>query len=160
MIAPEKKTFTVERTFKASPERVWAMWTTREGLERWWGPDGIRAVVQHLDVRVGGRFEIVMTAVRPEIVTHLKTLGLPASNVHRGDYTDVQTQRRLAYDNAIDFVPGVAPYTTRTVVEMSSTSSGGTRVVVTNDVLHDAIWTENAHRGWEQQIANLERSLD
>jgi len=160
MIAPEKKTFTVERTFKASPDRVWAMLTSREGLERWWGPDGFRAVVQYLDVRVGGRFEIVMTAVRPEIVAHLKTLGVPASNVARGDYTHVQTHRRLAYDNAIDFVPGVAPYATSTVIQLSSTSSGGTRVVVTNDVLHDAIWTENARRGWEQQIGNLEKTFD
>ena len=158
--ATTKKTFTLERMLKASPDKVWAMLTSREGLERWWGPDGFRAVVQHLDVRVGGRFEIVMTAVRPEIVAHLKALGVPASNVARGDYTDVQTHRRLAYTNAIDFVPGVAPYTTSTVVQISSTSSGGTRVVVTNDVLHDPIWTENARRGWEQQIGNLEKSFD
>jgi uncharacterized protein YndB with AHSA1/START domain len=159
MTAPEKKTFTLERTFRASPDRVWGMWTTREGLERWWGPDGFRVVVQHLDVRVGGRFEITMTAVRPEIVAHLKTLGVPASNLARGDYTDVQTHRRLAYANAIDFVPGVPPYATRTVVEMSSTPEGGTRLVLTNDVMHDAIWTDGARRGWEQQLANLERSL-
>ena len=27
----DRKTFTIERTFKASPDRVWAMLTTREG---------------------------------------------------------------------------------------------------------------------------------
>ena len=53
--ATTKKTFTLERMLKASPEKVWAMLTIREGLERWWGPDGFRVVVQHLDVRVGGR---------------------------------------------------------------------------------------------------------
>jgi len=160
MTAPEKKTFTLERIFKASPDKVWAMWTTREGLERWWGPDGFRVVVQHLDVRVGGRFEILMTAVRAEIVAHLKTLGLPASTLARGHYTDVETHRRLAYANAMDFVPGVAPYTTATVVQLSSTASGGTRLVVTNDALHDATWTENARRGWEQQLRNLEKCFD
>jgi len=159
MSGTERKTFTVERTFKASPEKVWAMLTTREGLDRWWAPEGFRSVVQHLDVRVGGRFEIAMTAVLPEIVAHLKALGVPATSVARGDYTEVQANRRLAYRNAIDFVPGVAPYTTETLIEMSPAPGGGTRLVVTNDVMHDATWTENARRGWEQQIGKLEKSL-
>ena len=160
MSGTDRKTFTIERTFKASPDKVWAMLTTREGLDRWWAPEGFRSVVQHLDVRVGGRFEIVMTAIRPEIVAHLKALGVPASNVARGDYTDVQTHRRLVYANAMDFVPGVAPYTTNTVIEMSAAPGGGTRLVVTNEFLHDTTWTEGARRGWEQQIGNLKKSLE
>ncbi|HZX41261.1 MAG TPA: SRPBCC domain-containing protein [Myxococcaceae bacterium] len=159
MSETQRKTFTLERVFKASPEKVWGMWTTREGLERWWGPEGFHSVVQHLDVRVGGRFEIVMTAVVPEIVAHLKAAGVPASTVARGDYTDVETQRRLGYTNAVDFVPGLAPYRTTTVVEMSPAPGGGTHLVVTNDAMHDPMWTENARLGWGQQIGKLASAL-
>lgn len=31
-------TATIERTFRAPVERVWAMWTTKEGLEAWYWP--------------------------------------------------------------------------------------------------------------------------
>ena len=74
--ATSKKTFTVERMLKASPEKVWSLWTTKEGLERWWGPDGFTVQVQHLDLRIGGRLELVMRTEVPEIVA---MLALPAS---------------------------------------------------------------------------------
>lgn len=160
MTAPKasKRTFTVERTLKASPEKVWRMWTTKEGLEAWWGPDGFRSVVHHLEVRVGGRFEVVMTAFVPEIVAHLKAGGMGASHVVKGEYTEVVVNRLLVYANAVDFVPGVAPYTATTRVEFSPVP-GGTRLAVTNDVMHDEMWTQRARTGWEQEIGKLEKAL-
>ena len=107
--ATTKKTFTVERMLKASPEKVWQMWTTREGLERWWGPEGFSVQVLHIDVRVGGHFELIMKTDVPEIVAMLKEGGMGASHRLRGDYTVVEPSRRLAYTNAVDFVPGVPP---------------------------------------------------
>jgi len=155
----KKKQFVIERLLKAPVDSVWKMWTTKQGLEKWWGPEGFTAAVRHLDLRVGGRFEIVMTAVLPEIVEHLKAQGMGASSVAKGDYTEVEPNRRLEYVNAVDFVPGVAPYTSTTIVEMSPAEGGGTRLVVTNDVLHDEQWTQMATAGWEQQIGKLERSV-
>jgi len=37
--------------------------------------------------------------------------------------------------------------------------TGGTRLAVTNDVMHDEMWTERARMGWEQEIGKLERAL-
>ena len=31
---------TMERTFAAPMEDVWELWTTKEGIESWWGPEG------------------------------------------------------------------------------------------------------------------------
>ena len=154
----DKKTFTVERMLKASPEKVWMMWTTREGLERWWGPEGFNVQVLYIDVRVGGHFELIMKTEVPEIVAMLKQGGMSASHRLRGDYTIVEPSRRLAYTNAVDFVPGVAPYKSTTRVELTSVP-GGTRLAVTNDVMHDVMWTERARMGWEQEIGKLERAL-
>jgi uncharacterized protein YndB with AHSA1/START domain len=157
--AVDSKQFTIDRTLKAPIEKVWKMWTTKEGLEKWWGPEGFTSVVQHLDVRVGGRFEIVMTAMVPEIIAHLKAAGMGASSVAKGDYIGVEPNRRLAYTNAVDFVPGVEPYTTTTVVELSAVAGGGTRLVVANDVMHDEQWTRMASMGWTQQIGKLEKLI-
>lgn len=154
----QKDKIVVERALRASAARVWAMWTTKEGLESWWGPVGFSSVVRRLDVRVGGAFEIVMTATLPEIIRHLTSLGVSTSNVTRGDYLDVVEYRRLAYANAVDFVPGVAPYATNTVVDFA-THEGGTRLTVTTDAMHDEHWTRMAAQGFEQQLGKLEEAL-
>jgi uncharacterized protein YndB with AHSA1/START domain len=158
--AVNPKQFVIDRTLKASVEKVWKMWTTKEGLEKWWGPEHFKSSVSHLDVRPGGRFEIVMTAMLPEIIAHLKASGMGASSVAKGDYTVVEPNRRLAYTNAVDFVPGVQPYTSTTVVEMSATPTGGTRLIITNAVMHDEHWTAMATMGWTQQIGKLEKLLN
>jgi uncharacterized protein YndB with AHSA1/START domain len=157
--AANPKQFIIDRTLRAPIEKVWKMWTTKQGLEKWWGPDGFSSIVQHLDVRVGGRFEIVMTAMVPEIIKHLKAAGMGASSVAKGDYIGVEPNLRLAYTNAVDFVPGVAPYVTTTVVEMSAVPGGGTRLLVLNDVMHDQQWTVMATMGWTQQIGKLEKLM-
>lgn len=160
MIAREKadpKHFIIDRTLKSPVEKVWRMWTSKEGLAKWWGPEGFTSTVRHLDVRVGGRFEIVMTAMLPEIVAQLKAAGMDASSVAKGDYTVVEVNRRLVYTNAVDFVPGVPPYVTTTKVEMSATPGSGTRLIITNDAMHDEQWTAMATMGWSQQIGKLEK---
>ena len=158
--AVNPKQFVIDRTLKASVEKVWRMWTTKDGLEKWWGPEHFSSTVRHLDVRAGGRFEIVMTAKLPEIIAQLKASGMGESSVAKGDYTVVEANRRLVYTNAVDFVPGVPPYTSTTVVEMSAAPSGGTRLIVTNDVMHDEQWTAMATMGWTQQIGKLEKLLN
>jgi uncharacterized protein YndB with AHSA1/START domain len=158
--AVNPKQFVIDRTLKAAVEKVWKMWTTQEGLEKWWGPEGFQSRVSHLDVRAGGRFEIVMTATLPEIIAHLKASGMGESSVAKGDYTVVEPNRRLIYTNAVDFVPGVPPYTATTVVEMSATASGGTRLIISNDVMHDEQWTAMATMGWTQQVGKLEKLLN
>jgi len=120
--------------------------------------EGFSVQVLHIDVRVGGHFELIMKTEVPEIVAMLKEGGVSASTRLRGDYTVVEPNRRLAYTNAVDFVPGVAPYKATTRVEIAAVS-GGTRLAVTNDVMHDAMWTERARMGWEQEIGKLERAL-
>ena len=37
-----KRRITLERTYKASLQDVWDMWTTKEGIESWWGPTASR----------------------------------------------------------------------------------------------------------------------
>jgi uncharacterized protein YndB with AHSA1/START domain len=149
----------MERTLRAPVERVWRRFTTKEGIESWWGPEGFRSVVNHVDVRVGGGFEIAMTAERPEIIAYLKSSGVPVTSYDRGTYTDVQLQQRLAWSGVVDFIPGVDSYGSDTVVELTSLPDGGTRLVVQLTAMHNAHWNSMKTMGWEGQLKKLEELL-
>jgi uncharacterized protein YndB with AHSA1/START domain len=45
---------TIERTYTADIADMWALWTTKEGFESWWGPEGFRVDVHELDARASG----------------------------------------------------------------------------------------------------------
>lgn len=55
------------------------------------------SVVNRVDVRVGGGFEIAMTAVQPDIVRYLESAGIPVTSYDRGDYAEVVLQARLVW---------------------------------------------------------------
>ena len=80
----------IERTYRASIEDVWALWTTKEGFESWWGPQGFRADVQELDARVGGALRYEMIADSPEMIAAMKQMGQPTSHATRSRFTEVE----------------------------------------------------------------------
>lgn len=153
-----RERITLERTLRAPVEKVWRLWTTKAGLETWWGPEGFVSVVNRVDVRVGGGFEIAMTAVQPDIVRYLESAGIPVTSYDRGDYAEVVLHARLVWTGMVDFVPGVAKYESHTWVELTP-EGAGTRVVITLDAMHDAHWTKMKTMGWEQQLGKLEAHL-
>ena len=64
-----QKRIILERSFAATLDEVWELWTTKEGIESWWGPDGYRVAVRKLELRAGGVLEYDMIAVAPEMDT-------------------------------------------------------------------------------------------
>ena len=48
-----KKRVNLQRTFAASLDLVWELWTTKEGIESWWGPPGFEVKVSKLELRQG-----------------------------------------------------------------------------------------------------------
>jgi len=57
-----KRRVTLERTYPAPIAMVWELWTTKEGIESWWGPRGFRVEVHSIDLRVGGELLYSMIA--------------------------------------------------------------------------------------------------
>lgn len=78
---------TLTRRFPASPERVYALWTTPEQFSVWFGTEAVLVPLDTLsmDVRVGGSWNAVM--------------HLPDGNTIQwtGDYTEVDPPKRLAF---------------------------------------------------------------
>lgn len=149
---------TIERTYDASAEEVFALWTTRAGIESWWAPDGFSVEVHKLELEPGGALEYTLTAVAQEQVQFLKNAGMPLSTRARKTYTEVVPSQRLGYTSLIDFVPGVDLYEHGTSVELQS-SVAGVRAVMTMEPLHDEVWTERLIRGRENELDNLTKLI-
>src|ERR1700730_2717818 len=85
------KEIVFERTYDASPETVWQAWTNPEMLKQWWGPDNVTIPECELDLRVGGKFYIVMEA--GEAMGPYKGTRWPMD----AEFTVVEPYSRLAY---------------------------------------------------------------
>jgi uncharacterized protein YndB with AHSA1/START domain len=154
----KRRRLTMERTFDVPIGEVWDLWTTKEGLESWWGPEGFSVEVHAIDLRVGGEMRYTMRATAPEVIEGMKRMGLPLRTESRLTYLEISPRRRLGYIHLADFVPGVAAYDIATEVELYA-GAPGVRMVVTIDAMHDERWTEMAVKGWESQLGKAARAL-
>jgi uncharacterized protein YndB with AHSA1/START domain len=153
-----RKRIALERTYKAPIEDLWDLWTTKEGIELWWGPDGFAVEVRKIDLRPGGELHYAMTAIGSEQVAFMKKEGMPRTQELRIVYTEVVLRRRLAYVHLADFIPAVEPYDVATSVELYPTKHG-VKMVLTFDAMHDEIWTQRAVMGWESELDRLATAL-
>jgi uncharacterized protein YndB with AHSA1/START domain len=151
-------TIAIERTYPAPAAEVWRLWTTKDGIESWWAPDGFTVEVQNLELRPGGELLYTMTATGPAQIEYMQSAGMPLTTSSRKTFTEVVEGTRLAYDSTIDFVPGMPPYEHATVVDFAETEDG-VHVVMTVDPLHDEEWTQRLVAGRENELDNLAKVL-
>src|SRR6185437_8816028 len=85
------KEVVLERTFDAAREVVWKAWTDPEILKQWWGPDNVTIPECKVDLRVGGKFYIVMEA--GEGMGQYKGTRWPMEAM----FTAVEQNAKLAY---------------------------------------------------------------
>jgi uncharacterized protein YndB with AHSA1/START domain len=156
--ATPRKRITIERIFDASVEDVWDLWTTKEGIESWWGPDGFSVKVHSIDLRPGGELHYAMIATAPDQVEFMRRAGMPTRSDVFIRYSEVVENERLRYVTLADFVPSIEPYEVETVVDLHSTPNG-IRMVVMLEAMHDEHWTQMAAMGWESQLGRLQKVL-
>lgn len=150
--------FSIERSFRATVEEAWMLWTTKAGIESWWGPVGFDVTVTSIDLRPGGELIYVMTATRDQEIAFMKNAGMPLSTECKVTYLEVSPPTRLVYKTIADFVPNVEPYDVTTVVRLQATADG-VKVIITFDAMHDDVWTQRARAGHESQLGKLEALL-
>jgi uncharacterized protein YndB with AHSA1/START domain len=155
---PARRKVSIERTFDAAIEEVWELWTTKDGIESWWGPDGFEVKVRKLDFRPGGELLYDMTAIAPEQIEFMKKAGMPLTTPSFVTYTEVVPRKRLAFTQIADFIPNVTPYKVAMAVEFDATPQG-VRMVLTLDAMHDEYWTKMAIMGWENELDKLAKLL-
>jgi uncharacterized protein YndB with AHSA1/START domain len=156
--APRQKII-FERTFRATVQDIWDLWTTKKGLESWWGPEGFATTVRRLELRPGGKFEYEMTATGQEQVEAMKKANLPLSSRAHGTYGEVTPRRRLAYRTVADFIPDVRPYEVGAVIDFHIVPQG-VRLTVTEDVMHNEEWTKMSEMGMSSSLDRLVKVIE
>jgi len=86
-----EKEITIVRIVSAPLERVWRAWTEPSELKRWWGPNDVSIPECEVDLRVGGRFYIVMEA--GEAMGPYKGTKWPML----AQFTTVERNQKLSY---------------------------------------------------------------
>lgn len=149
--------FQLVRHFKASPQKVWEMWTTKEGLAKWWGPSanamGYEFKVNALDVRVGGEYDIVMSnKEQGELHNH-------------GKYVEVVPGRRLGQTWQFDIflAPGEKAYPISITIDFEEVAidptTKGTKMTFTQGPMATAEFSEGSRQGVIQNLAHLAKAL-
>ncbi|MEJ7602289.1 MAG: SRPBCC domain-containing protein [Kofleriaceae bacterium] len=145
----------IERSYRARVGDVWDLWTTKQGFESWWGPQGFRAEVHELDARVGGALRYDMIADTAEMIAAMKQMGRPASHATHSSFTEIKPHDRLVLTNVIDFIPGVEPYTSDIAVDFITTGDT-VRMVVTLDPMHSDETSKMQKEGFTSQLTKLD----
>lgn len=131
----------IARTFKATPQEVFAAWTQPELLACWFAPGALEAEVLELDAVEGGAYRIRMHD--PNRETHTVS----------GRFVEVAVAERLvmtwqweedgAYESRV------------TVTFEGQEEDARTEVVVLHEGLRDEAAIENHSRGWNGCLDKL-----
>ena len=156
--ATPSSTITLERTYRATAEKLWELWTTKEGFESWWAPAGLRAVVHIIEARPNGRLHYDMVAYSPEVVGFLQEKGLPTSHLERCRFSAFRPFEQLELKIMLDFVPDVEPYENTIRVDFFP-SGEAVRMVATLGPTHSVEFTKICGETLAGQFANLEEQL-
>ena len=137
-------TIRIERTFGGPAHKVFEAWTNVEVLRRWWhGEHDWETPQAELDLRVGGAIRIVM-----------RDPHRGQDYGGRGEFTEIDPPRRLAYTWAWDDDPS-----TQQLVEVEFTDHGDrTTVVFTNSGIPAQAKDDHVF-GWQNSFDNLDAAL-
>ena len=147
--------FVFDRTYRATQKEVWDLWTTKDGFESWWGPQGFRADVHEIEARVGGVLRYDMVADTPEMVEAMARMGQPPLHAVHARFTALTPRTHLVLTSVIDFLPGVAPYDNDIVVDLAQ-DGDRVRMVVALTGMHTPEMSGMQRQGMESQLTKLD----
>jgi uncharacterized protein YndB with AHSA1/START domain len=144
---PSDREIRIERTFQASPDRIWKALTDPALVSQWWGPNGCRVEVERLELRPGGRWRFV---------EH----GAKGADGFAGRYREVSPPQRLVYSFEWDGMPGhVAIHT----ITLEDVGDGRTRldtvVRLSSAAERDAILHSGMEGAFNRSYEALDRAL-
>jgi len=140
----ERPSLALVRKLDAAPAKVWRALTEPEMLKRWMAPDAaFKIPVAEIELRVGGRYRIVMVS--------------PDGEEHdvRGVYREIVPNRKLVHTWAWKSTPE-----RESVVTMELRAAGsGTELTLTHEQFADEQARDKHQHGWTGCLAGLERFL-
>ena len=144
MSEQKTKTFRLrlERTIGAKRARVFEAFTNPEDLARWSVPEGLEAAAGETDLRVGGRWSVVMHDPAKAVDYHAT-----------GEYLEIVPPERLVFTHRWRTDP--TPVETLVTVEFHE-EGDATRVVMT----HEGFLSEDVRAGHEEGWASCFDKLE
>jgi len=138
-----KPSLTIKRRFNAPPAKVFAAWTDPEKVKVWMGPGEVKTIRAENDVRVGGRYRIVMQA--------------PNGEEHDvgGTYREVIVNKKLIYTWAWKSTPERESLVTVTFND----DNGGTLFTLAHEQFFDEAARDSHNGGWTGAMVKLEKYL-
>ena len=140
----ERPSLALVRNLDAAPAKVWRALTEPEMLKKWMAPDdAFKVPVAETQVRVGGRYHIVM--ISPDGEEHDVS----------GVYREIVPNRKLVYTWAWKTTPERESIVT---IELRSAGSG-TELTLRHEQFADEEARNRHEHGWKGCLARLERAV-
>jgi uncharacterized protein YndB with AHSA1/START domain len=129
----------ITRVFDAPARLLFAAYSTRELIMKWFGPKGWPVTLCEMDFRVGGRFRFAMTGPDGQQNTPFG-----------GEYLEIVPDRKIVYDNGFEL-----PDAEKMVVTVTFEEAGG-KTTLTMHTLFGSVAMRNEHvgGGFEQGVGS------
>ena len=154
---PVKKVV-IEKTYDALPEIVWQAWTDPKKIKQWWGPNDVAIPECEVDLKVGGKFYIVMEA--GEAMGQYKGIKWPML----AKFTVVEPNSKLFY-NAKAWTEGdkektiIDQTTELTLTKEGSKTKIKLSAIINNPETAPAMAVQGMEYGFNQQLDKLAKFL-
>lgn len=136
---------TLVRRIAASPDTVFDIISTPEGIAQWWGPDDGPVLLSEFDARVGGRFRL-----------RFRMRNGSEHEVH-GEVLEATRPTRLVTTWNWLENDGEAP----SRIEITLAAVGdGCELVFTHARLPDEATAKGHEKGWSGSLAKLQRAVE
>jgi uncharacterized protein YndB with AHSA1/START domain len=148
----------IEKTFNASPDKVFGAWTDPEKLLQWYAPDGCTVRFKHISVEPGGKFHSCIS--NPEFGDCWAI----------GEYKEIIPNKKLIFSmmnadqdgNPIDpkEIGMDSEWPRQTLVTVKLTAEGGkTRMQLWQTVSQKIAIKTGAYPSWLQMFGHMEALL-
>lgn len=139
-------TVKLHRVFTANPEKVFKAFTDADAMASWLPPYGFVCKVHHMDVQVGGGYQMSFTNF---------TTG--SSHSFGGKYIEIIPNERLSYTDQFDNpdMPGQMI----TTIELKKVLCG-TELIATQEGIPQEIPLEMCYLGWQESLEKLKKLVE
>ena len=138
-----KPSLTIKRRLNAPPAKVYGAWTDPAQIARWFGPGQAETLRAETDVRVGGRYRIVMRSADGE------------EHDVSGVYREVVPNEKLVFSWAWRTTPERESLVTITL----KADGTGTMLTLTHEQFFDEPARDRHRSGWTGALDKLEKYL-
>jgi uncharacterized protein YndB with AHSA1/START domain len=149
------KQLVVERTLKASPERVFDAFTDPDQLKEWWWPHGFTCPAAEVDLRVGGTYRLAMEW--PAFIPAEARF----SHYMSGEYYEIDRPNRLVMSGRA--VSDERGELFATLIELTFEARNGDTALTMRQSYFEPMpppeAMAGAEQGWSEQLEKLERLI-